>query len=102
MRNKFVGTPSSATTLVLFRLNQNTICRLDFDSLTTFLQSDICKISIDDDSFFSKIQKGKLRRLQLQSSHDMYFGEPISAHDLKISIESEMTTFDIQLQFLSV
>jgi len=46
-----------ATTLVLFRLNQTRIRKLDFDQLTPFLQAQICNISIPDDTFFAQIQK---------------------------------------------
>ena len=47
-----------ATTLVLFKLNQNKIKKLEFDQLMPFLQSNICDISITDDAFFLQIQKG--------------------------------------------
>lgn len=51
-----------ATTLVLFRLNQTKIKRLEFEQLTQFLQSQICNISIPDDTFFFNIQKGRVIR----------------------------------------
>jgi len=46
-----------ATTLTLFKAKQQSMLRMDFETLTMFLQNDLCNISTTDDQFFVNIQK---------------------------------------------
>ena len=58
--NKYCRSSNQATTLTLFKAKQQSMLRMDFETLTMFLQNDLCNISTTDDQFFVNIQKGIL------------------------------------------
>ena len=47
-----------ATCLTLFKMKQQNLLRMDFDSIAQFLQQDICNVNCTDDQLFLYIQKG--------------------------------------------
>jgi len=50
-------TVTIATCLTLFKMKQQNLLRMDFDSIAQFLQQDICNVNCTDDQLFLYIQK---------------------------------------------
>ena len=51
-------TVTIAACLTLFKMKQQNLLRMDFDSIAQFLQQDICNVNCTDDQLFLYIQKG--------------------------------------------
>ena len=65
-----------ATCLTLFKMKQQNLLRMDFDSIAQFLQQDICNVNCTDDQLFLYIQKGLIWNFFYENfiSQNFFFG----------------------------